>query len=94
MGSKLDYWFLLTKIAVMVLDVMILKMVSALLSQRLTTRGGSCSMLVVGLFFYLPSQTRQFSKVQFPIGFGFWIFQFTKSPFPIAQSSSNRQSFI
>jgi hypothetical protein len=39
-------------------------------------------MLVVGLLFYLPSQTRQFSKVQFPIGFGFWIldFPFTKSP--------------
>ena len=32
-----------------------------------------------GTFFYLPSQTRQFSKVQFPIGFGFWIVQFTES---------------
>ena len=80
MGSKLEYWFLLTKIAVVVLDVMILKMVSALPSQRLTIRGGSCGMLVVGSFFYLPSQTRQFSKVQFPIWFGFWIFQFTESP--------------
>jgi hypothetical protein len=34
----------------------------------------------VGSFFYLPSQTHQFSKVQFPIWFGFWIVQFTKSP--------------
>ena len=33
MGSKLEYWFLLTKIAVVVLDVMILKMASALSSQ-------------------------------------------------------------
>ena len=49
-------------------------------SQRLTTRGWSCGMLVVGSVFYPPAQTRQFSKVQFPIGFGFWIFQFTKSP--------------
>ena len=79
MGSKLEYWFLLTKIAVVVLDVMILKkMASALSSQRLSS--GSCGMLVVGSLFYLPSQTHQFSKVQFPIGFGFWIFQFTESP--------------
>ena len=31
------------------------------------------------MIFYLPSQTCQFSKVQFPIRFGFCIFQFTKS---------------
>jgi hypothetical protein len=61
MGSKLEYWFLLTKIAIVVLDVMILKMASALSSQRLLTRGGSCGMLVVGSFFNLPSQIRQFS---------------------------------
>jgi hypothetical protein len=35
---------------------------------------------VVESFFCLPSQTRQFSKVQFPAVFGFWIFQFTESP--------------
>jgi hypothetical protein len=46
MGSKLEYWFLLTKIAVVVLDMMILKIVSALLSQRLKDCGGSCGMLV------------------------------------------------
>ena len=58
-----------------------LKMASTSSSQRLMmTRGGSCGMLVMGSFFYLPSQTRQFSKVQFPIVFGFWIFQFTESP--------------
>ena len=80
----------------MVLDVMILKMASALSSQRLLTRGGSCGMFVVGSFFYLPSQTRQFSKVQFPAVFGFWIFQFTKSPFqspkihPIANLLSSK----
>ena len=46
---------------------MILTMVSMSLSHRLTTRGGSCGMLVVGSFFYLPSQTRQFSILDFPI---------------------------
>jgi uncharacterized membrane protein len=71
MDSKLEYWFFLTKIAVVVLDVMILKMASASTSQRLATRGGSCGMLVIGSFFYLPSQTRKFSKVQFAIMFGF-----------------------
>jgi hypothetical protein len=56
MGSELEYcFFFLKKIAVVFLDV--LKMASASSSQRLTTRGGSsCGMLVVGLFFYLPSQ--------------------------------------
>jgi hypothetical protein len=42
--------------------------------------GGSFGMLVVISFFYQPSQRSQFSKVKFPIGFGFWIFRFTKSP--------------
>jgi hypothetical protein len=80
MGSKLEYWFLLTKIAVVVLDVMIEDGISVVVPAlgRLVVNllwhvGG-------GMFFYLPSQTRQFSKVQFPIGFGFWIFQFSKSP--------------
>ena len=41
MVSKLEYWFLLTEIAVVVLDV--LKMASTSASQ-LTTRGGSCGM--------------------------------------------------
>ena len=53
MGSKIEYWFLLTKIAVVVLDV--LKVASTLSSQSFTTRGGSCGMLVVGSFFYLLS---------------------------------------
>jgi hypothetical protein len=34
----------------------------------------------VGGGIVLPSQTRQFSKVQFPIGFGFWIFHSPKVP--------------
>ena len=56
---------LLTKIAVVVLDVMILKMASTTLSRRLTTHGGSCGTLVRGSFFYLPSQPRQFSNLDF-----------------------------
>jgi hypothetical protein len=80
MGSKLEYWFLLTKIAVVVLVVMIedgigvvVPALGQLVVDLLWYVGG-------GMFFYLPSQTRQFSKVQFPIRLGFWIFKFTKSP--------------
>jgi hypothetical protein len=56
----------------MVVDVMILKMALALLSQRLTL-WWILWHVVVGSFIYLPSQTRQFSKVQFPavLDFGF-----------------------
>jgi hypothetical protein len=82
MGSKLEYLFLLTKIDVMVLDVMIedgvggvVPMLGRLVVDVVAHVGG-------GTFFYLPSRTRQISKVQFPIVFGFSIFQFTKSPSP------------
>ena len=44
MGSKLEYWFLLTKIAMSRFWTWWLKMASALSSQRLTTWGGSCGM--------------------------------------------------
>jgi hypothetical protein len=79
MGSKLEYWFLLTKIAVVVLVMIedgvgvVVPSLGRLVVDLLWHVGG-------GTFFYLPSKTRQFSKVQFPIRFGFWIFQFTKSP--------------
>jgi hypothetical protein len=73
MGSKLEYWVLLTKIAVVVLDVMIEDgiFVGVPVLQRLVV---DVLWHVVGgivLLPNLPSQTRQFSKVQFPIGFGF-----------------------
>ena len=94
MGSKLEYWFLLTKIAVVVLVVMIedgigvvVPALGQLVVDLLWYVGG-------GMFFYLPSQTRQFSKVQFPIGFGFWIFPIHRKSLPIAPNLSNRQSFI
>ena len=79
MGSKLEYWFLLTKIAAVILDVMIEDGFSVVIPALddswwfLWHVGG-------GKFFCLPSETCQFSKVQFPIEFWFWIFQFTKSP--------------
>ena len=75
MGSKLEYWFLLTKIAVVVL-VMIEDGVGVPAHGRLVVD----LLWHVGGGIYLPSQSRQFSKVQFPIGFGFWIFLFTKRP--------------
>jgi hypothetical protein len=80
MGSKLEYWFLLMKIAVVVLDVMIEDDGVDVVAPALDDSWWSLWHVGCGTFFYLPSQTLQFSKVQFPIGFGFWIFQFTKSP--------------
>jgi hypothetical protein len=63
MGSKLEYWFLLTKIAVVVLDVMIEDGIGVVVPTL-----GLLAVVLLwhvggGTFFYLPSQTRQFSKV-------------------------------
>jgi hypothetical protein len=58
-------------------------------------RSGSCGMLVVGLFFYLPSQTHsQFSKVQFPMRAWILDVPIHQKSLPIAQNLSNRQSLI
>ena len=79
MGSKLEYWFLLTKIAVVVL-VMIEDGIGAS-SQRLDDSCWiSCGMLVVGRSSTYLLKPVNFSKSNFQCGFGFWIFQFTKSP--------------
>ena len=59
MGSKLEYWFLLTKIAVVVL-VMIEDGISVIVPALGRLVGDHVGG---GTFFYLPSQTRQFSKV-------------------------------
>ena len=53
----------------------------------------ACWWRIVRSFYHL-LKPFNFSKSDFKCGFGFWIFQFTKSPSPIAQNSSNRQSFI
>ena len=52
----------------------------ALASQPLTTRGGSCGMLVVGSFFYLPSQTRNPPIFPSPISNAGLDFGFSNSP--------------
>ncbi len=66
MGSKLEYWFLLTKIAVVVLVMIedgigvVVPALGRLVVNLLWHVGG-------GMFFYLPSKTRQFSILDFPI---------------------------
>jgi hypothetical protein len=57
-----------------------LKMVLRRRPSTWTTCGGSLVACWWWSFFYLPFHTHQFSKVQFQCEFGFWIFQFTKSP--------------
>jgi hypothetical protein len=94
MDSKLEYWFLLTKRAVVVLDEMIEDVVCIVVSALDNSWWISCGMLVMGSVFYLPSQTRQFSQVQFPMRGWILDFPIHQKSLPIALNSSNRKSFI
>ena len=70
MGSKLEYWFLITKIAVVVLDVTIEDGVSIVIPAL----DNSWWILwhVGGGIVLLPTFSNlSIFKVQFPIGFGF-----------------------
>jgi hypothetical protein len=75
MGSKLEYWFLLRKIAVVVLDVMIEDGVGSL-SQRLTTR-----VDLVACWSWDRSSTYLLKPDNFPINFQLGLdFGFSNSP--------------
>ena len=76
MGSKLEYWFLLMKIAVVVLDVMIVD--GDVIVQALDD---SWWILwhVGGKIVLLPTFSNP-SIFQSPISNQVWIFQFTESP--------------
>jgi hypothetical protein len=84
MGSKLEHWFLLTKIAVVVLDMMI--------------EDGILVVDLVACWRWDRSSTYLLKPINFPKSnfqsgsdCGFSIHQ---KSLPIAQNSSNRQSFI
>ena len=93
MGSKLEYCFLLTKIAVMVLDVMIEDGVSIVVPVL----DDSWWILwhVGGGIFLLPTFSSS-SIFQSLISNRVWVLDFPihQKSLLIAQNSSNRQSFV
>jgi hypothetical protein len=93
MGSKLEYWFVITKIAAVVLDVMIKDGVGV----GVPALDNSWWFLwhIGGGIVLLPTFSNP-SIFQSPISNRVWILDFPihQKSLPIAQNSSNRQSFI